>query len=293
MRRIITLLLALFVIVFAVFFIGKYYYNPFGPSEKVNISSRIDGYFLGSVDNNGGRTFGLHPCVKNISEVKKVLNQLISYNKCYKDNLHCERNSVVELLTDTQIDSNFEINQFEDYFEIRRINSDFNFYLQSSNNPEVLDQVPELFYVCNSDYIKYLNTGFADSYQRSYYYPYSIDQSALHKDSRKLLHSYLQNPNVGVAKVSSTRTVDKVFLENFMDLLYEIGYFRLGGFNTSGEIVRRDVSSAGDVIRVQDEVLFKTFNDIPPFQTTTSKLVFSIQYSKNSQTITSNRERLE
>lgn len=271
--------------------------NPIKPPEKIKIVPRLDGHIIGSLDQNLARTNGLHPCAKDEPEARQILNQLISFSKCAKDGLKCTDGTgkiVTELLSDEQIDTNFELSHIGNFYEIKRIGSDFNFYLQASRNPEYMLEIPDTLYICSADYLTYLNTDYGDQYSYAYY-PYPIEADAIDA-YRELKVSYLQNPQLGLAKVADSVLVDQLFLEDFTNLLYEIGYFTLGGFNTKGRIIDREFQDTPETLIIRDQIFREAFNDVmnyvPLFNTTRFYYEYRISYNKQTRVIVAEQNKL-
>lgn len=292
MRNKVGLIIFIFVLGSFSFFIYRYYLKPVivTPSPAVVIERDFQGFVLGSVDNNGSQTRGLHPCAGDKEEVVEFLNQLISHNQCQKDNLslqECSSGDAVTLLSEEEINSNFQIDKVDMFYKVEKQSDMYDYYLQSSNNPTYIDPTDNIFYVCDADSFEYINTAYDSAYRRVYY-PYEIDTDVL-DDFRSFNSEYLNFNEVGIARFSSDFVVRAEEITELANLMYKLGYFSLRGFNTENIVVGRELTETDESILLEDTILSKVYNDTPPFQTNTYEHVYSLNFDKVTRVVTADR----
>lgn len=256
------------------------------PREAIVIKSAIsDGFLIGGVDNNGGvRPHSLYPCASSESEVLRYLNQLISWNEIHKDNLpgylgYGVRN-IPLIESPEKLETNFSIEREGFFYKITKRPSTYVAYFDS-----YLPAKSDTWYVCNANFFPYLNSDFGKTVIYSgIYYPFDIDKRIFEEqdvDHRVISREYINDPAVGVTKIVRDIKITKEFSYDLMNLMYEIGHFELGGFNSKAKIISRDISQQGWKWVVTDAVRREVYDDTLSFGTTrynvTNKLVIDGQ----------------
>lgn len=246
-----------------------------------------DAILLGSANIAGDLTdHALHPCANSQAEAKQLLNQFISYNinRCFASST-CH--DVNEVIPEDALDRNFAITETGNFYQVNKTGTDFDDYIQFDDNTDMI-YTPDTLYICRSQFVDYLNTVYGLPYFEDYlYHPYHIEPTAITLD-RQLVAGYLQQPDLGIARVADGVVLDEAFAVGFMNLMYELGYMVLSTEYSDEKIVGRDVIFADGNWVVEDTISRSTVSDMLPFISSRSYYTQSITINEQTRIVISN-----
>ncbi|OGY26604.1 MAG: hypothetical protein A2Z24_02175 [Candidatus Woykebacteria bacterium RBG_16_44_10] len=247
---------------------------PVQQPTTVSTPELLKGHLLGTLDNNDRLSIGegINPCAKDENHARELLKQFFG---------------AIEHETAPRY-------YFESVGQAKITKSEKIFKVQFLNDPDFVhesgDSYGRTWYVLNCNYIKYISWGMPPP---SAYIKYPYDDIAdehLQTYPTSLIgksHKYLKKEYVvslEVARLEKKISTLEEF-EDFVNFLYQIGYFPLSGFNQSGKIEERKKTAEANKFIIEDTVLWKTFNDVPPFQTTTRKFTNTISLDRQTQLV--------
>ncbi|MCB8943297.1 MAG: hypothetical protein H6658_06040 [Ardenticatenaceae bacterium] len=229
----------------------------------VDITPRLDGVLLGSVNNNGRLSVsnGFYQCIGQEEEAQERLNQLLSYNMCNRlaQPPGCNASAVNHSLTPEEIESSFTIVEEGQFFRIEPA---------APVDSRLLGTEATTLHACHTDFLNYINLAYEQG-NSSLYYPYELPPGLTMTDvdsSRRLDEASLLRPTLGIAQISAAQIVDEAFLTDFMNLLYELDYFAIfHPYGGTGQIVNREIRRDGRYWYIEDRAISTSYSDMIPF----------------------------